>query len=294
MSGNHDDNSDLGQSYNFDFINPKMGLNFQMNKQQRLFASFAVAQREPSRSDFRDAPANRKPQPETLYDWELGYEYVSDKAFINLNGYYMLYKDQLVLTGEINDVGAPIMVNVPDSYRAGIEVEGGIYLSSNINWTANIALSANKIKNYTEYVDNWSYWDDPATEPYQYVTELGETDIAFSPSVTAASQLNWTPAKGITLSLLSKYVSDQYIDNTSNEARKLDAWFVNDLLANYDFSIPSVGDFNLGIKVNNLLNEKYESNAWVYQYYYAGEHDVLDGYFPQAGTNFMVRLGMKF
>ncbi len=294
MSGTHDDNTDLGQSYNFDFLNPKMGINFQMNQHQRLFASFAVAQREPSRSDFRDAPADRKPEPETLYDWELGYEYATDKAFINLNGYYMLYRDQLVLTGEINDVGAPIMVNVPDSYRAGIEIEGGIYLSSRINWTANVALSTNKIKNYTEYVDNWSYWDDMANEPYQYVTELGETDIAFSPSVTAASQLNWTPAKGMTISLLSKYVSDQYIDNTSNENRKLDAWFVNDLLANYDFSIPSVGDFNLGVKVNNLLNEKYESNAWVYQYYYAGEHDVLDGYFPQAGTNFMVRLGMKF
>ena len=188
----------------------------------------------------------------------------------------------------------PIMVNVPDSYRAGVEIESGVMITSNFNWTGNIALSANKIKNYTEYVDNWSYWSDPDNEPYQYVTELGETDIAFSPSITAASQFSVMPADGLTLSLLSKYVGDQYIDNTSNEDRKLSAWLVNDILVNYDFTIPSVGDFNLGFKVNNILDEEYESNAWVYRYYYAGEHDVLDGYFPQAGTNVMVRLGMKF
>jgi len=294
MTGNHDDNSDLTQSYNFDFVNPKLGINYQLSQQQRIFASFGIAQREPSRSDFRDAPADRKPTPETLYDWEIGFEHNTNNAFARINAYYMLYKDQLVLTGEINDVGAAIMVNVPDSYRAGIEVEAGVIINSKFNWTGNVALSANKIKNYTEYVDNWSYWDDPENEPYQYITELGETDIAFSPSVTAASQFSWMPASGLSISLLSKYVGEQFIDNTSNNDRKLDAWFVNDLLVNYDFILPSVGEFNLGLKVNNLLNEEYESNAWVYRYYYAGEHDVLDGYFPQAGTNFMLRLGMKF
>jgi iron complex outermembrane receptor protein len=294
MTGTHDDNADLTQSYNFDFLNPKMGINFQLNQQQRIFAAFAVAKREPSRSDFRDAPANRKPTPETLYDWELGYEHSTNNAFLNVNAYYMLYKDQLVLTGEINDVGAAMMVNVPDSYRMGIELEGGIIITPDFNWTGNLALSANKIENYTEYVDNWSHWDDPENQPFQYVTELGETDIAFSPSVTAASQFNWMPTKGLTLSLLSKYVGEQFIDNTSNDNRKLDAWFVNDLLVNYDFTLPSIGDFNFGFKINNLLDEEYESNAWVYRYYYADEHDVLDGYFPQAGTNFMVRLGMRF
>ncbi len=294
MSGTHDDNRDLTQDYTFGFVNPKLGISWNINHKQRVFASFAMAQREPSRSDFRDAPANRKPTPETLFDWELGYELKYDKAFLNLNAYYMMYKDQLVLTGEINDVGTAMMVNVPESYRTGIEIQGGIVLRSNLNCTANATLSANKIKNYTEYVDNWSYWDAPETEPYQYITELGETDIAFSPNITAASRFNWMPAKGLTLSLLSKYVGEQFIDNTSNDERKLDAWFVNDFLANYDFTIPSVGEFNLGLKVNNLLNEEYESNAWVYRYYYAGQHDVLDGYYPQAGINFMVRLGLRF
>lgn len=287
MTGTHDDNSDLTQDYNFDFVNPKLGINWNISQQQRLFASFAMAQREPSRSNFRDAPLNRKPTAETLYDWELGYELRNDKAFLNLNAYYMLYEDQLVQTGEINDVGGPMMVNVPDSYRTGIEIQGGLVLRSNLNWTANATLSANKIKNFTEYVDDWDTW-------VQHTKELGETDIAFSPNLTAASQFNWIPAKGLTLSLLSKYVGEQFIDNTSNDERKLDAWFVNDFLANYDFTIPSVGEFNLGLKVNNLLNEEYESNAWVYRYYYSGQHDVLDGYFTQAGTNFMVRLGMKF
>jgi iron complex outermembrane receptor protein len=155
-------------------------------------------------------------------------------------------------------------------------------------------LSSNKINDFTEYVDNWSYWDDPDNEPYQIVTNLGRTDIAFSPEVVAGSRLAWKPVPAVTLTFVSKYVGKQYIDNTSSEERKLDPWFVNDLMANYNFDIKSVGNFGLSLYVNNVFNEMYESNAWVYQYYYAGEHDVLDGYFPQAGTNVMVRLVMNF
>jgi iron complex outermembrane receptor protein len=126
------------------------------------------------------------------------------------------------------------------------------------------------------------------------VNQLGKTDIAFSPEVTAASRFAWKPLHGLTLSLLSKYVGKQYIDNSSNEERKLDAWFVNDIMVGYGFVIKKVGSFDLGLKVNNIFNEEYESNAWVYQYYYNGKHDVMDGYFPQAGTNVMVRLAMRF
>ena len=294
MAGIHDDLSDITQTHLFNFVNPKAGINWNLSDKNRIFASFGMARREPTRSDFRDAPADRTPKEEILYDYEFGYSFKTNRVSVNANLFFMDYKDQLVLTGEINNVGTPIMVNVPESYRKGIEVSGNFVLRSNINWGVNISLSSNKIDNFTEYVDNWSYWDDPQNEPYQIVTNLGKTDIAFSPDIVAGSNLSWKPWKDVTLSLMSKYVGKQYIDNTSSEERKLDPWFVNDLMANYNFNIKEIVNFELGLMVNNIFNEEYESNAWVYQYYYAGEHDVLDGYFPQAGTNFMLRLVMRF
>ena len=173
-------------------------------------------------------------------------------------------------------------------------MSGNFVLRSNINWGLNVSYSSNKIENFTEYVDNWSYWDDPENEPYQIVTDLGLTDISFSPDVVAASNLAWKPVPDVTLAFISKYVGKQYIDNTSSEERKLDPWFVNDFTANYDFKIRNIGSFSLNLLVSNVFNEEYESNAWVYQYYYAGQHDVMDGYFPQAGTNFLLRLVMRF
>lgn len=289
MNGLHDDFTNLTQSHNFNFFNPKLGINYSINDHHRLYASFATTEREPTRSDFRDAPKGRKPHAERLMDYELGYDLTNSNVFLNLNGFYMKYKDQLALTGQINNVGAPIMVNVPESYRVGVEVSGGLTLCPRLNWTGNVSFSANKIKNFTEYVDNWDNWETGEQE----IKELGKTDIAFSPEITAASQFNYMPAKNLTLSLMSKYVGDQYIDNTSCNERKLDAWFVNDMLLNYDFRVNKIGDFALGLKVNNLFNEEYESNAWVYRYYYGGEHNVLDGYFPQAGTNYMLRLTLK-
>ncbi len=294
MAGMHDDLSDLTQSYTFNFVNPKAGITWNIAKQHRIFASFALAQREPTRNDFRDAPADRKPTEEKLYDYEFGYRWRTNRISVDANLFYMEYNDQLVLTGEINNVGSSIMVNVPESYRKGIEVSGAFVLRSNVNWSLNASFTSNKINNYTEYVDNWSYWDDPDNEPYQVVKKIGRTDIAFSPEMTAASRLAWKPVNGLTLSLLSKYVGKQFIDNSSNEERKLDPWFVNDIMINYGFVVKKVGSFDLGMKVNNVFNQEYESNAWVYQYYDSGEHDVLDGYFPQAGTNIMVRLAMKF
>jgi iron complex outermembrane receptor protein len=294
MSGIHDALNDITQQHLFNFVNPKAGINWNLSDKHRVFASFAMAQREPTRSDFRDAPADRRPKEEILYDYEFGYSFKSNRVSVDANLFYMDYKDQLVLTGEINNVGSPIMVNVPESYRKGIELSGTFVLRPNINWGLNVSLSSNKINDFTEYVDNWSYWDDPDNEDYQIVTHLGRTDIAFSPDVVAGSRLGWKPVSDVTLTLISKYVGKQYIDNTSSEERKLDPWFVNDFMANYDFNVRNVGNFGLSLLVNNIFNEKYETNAWVYQYYYAGEHDVLDGYFPQAGTNVMVRLVMNF
>ena len=294
MTGTNDDLSDLTRSHIFNFANPKAGLSWNINDHNRIFASFGISNREPTRTDFKDAPADKQPKPERLNDYEFGYSWKNVHLLLGINLFYMDYTDQLVLTGEINNVGVPIMVNVPDSYRKGIEISGDFVLRSNIRLSLNASFSSNKINDFTEYVDNWSYWDDPDNEPVQIVTHLGQTDISFSPEIITSGSLSWKPVTGLTFSLLTKYVGKQYIDNTSSEDRKLDPWFVSNLIADYELNVKDIVNFEFGLKVNNLFNEMYESNAWVYQYYYDGEHEVMDGYFPQAGTNFLVRFAMRF
>ncbi|MFT3740113.1 MAG: TonB-dependent receptor [Breznakibacter sp.] len=294
LEGTHDDLSDLTRQMSFDFFNPKFGANYKVDDRIRAYASVAVANREPSRNDFRDADISKLPTSERLIDYEAGIEAANHWAAIRVNGFYMAYKDQLVLTGEINNVGSPIMTNVPNSYRKGLEVSGGIKLTGKLNWTANVVLSANKIKDFTEHVDNWSYWDDPDNEPYQYVTALGTTDIAFSPNVTAASRIDFQFAKNWNTALQTRYVGKQYIDNTSDNERMLDAYLVNDWYLNYRTQMKGIATIDLGLQVNNLLSEKYISNAWVYSYYYSSKRGVLDGYFTQAPRNYMVRMALTF
>lgn len=294
MAGLHDDFTDLTLNQRFTFMNPKGGINYTFGQGGRAFASVAVANREPSRNDFRDADIGKKPTSEKLIDYEAGVEWKQDKWGIQLNAFYMDYTDQLVLTGEVNNVGSAIMANVPNSFRRGIEVSAGIQLASQLNWMGSVSVSENKIEDFTEYVDNWSYWDDPDNQPFQYVTHLGTTDIAFSPSVVAASRLEWTPLQRWSASWLSKYVDDQFIDNTSNPNRKLSDYWVNDVVINYHLPVKNWVTFDFGVQVNNVLDEQYISNAWVYRYNYAGEEDVLDGYFPQAGRHVMGRMKVTF
>jgi iron complex outermembrane receptor protein len=199
----------------------------------------------------------------------------------------MLYKDQLIQTGEINDVGSAIMVNVDDSYRAGIEFTAGLKIIRNLNWDVNTTFSQNKIKNFTEYVDNWDTWG-------QDEFNLGKTDLSFSPNVIVNSKLSFEPTERFNISLLSNYVGDQYIDNTSNADRKLNAWFVNNLKFDYTMKCKLFNEVKLHLMVNNLFDVNYESNAWVYSYIYGGDRYKMDGYFPQAGTNFLAGIDFKF
>ncbi len=295
IKGINDDGRDITiYGLDFDFINPKFGLFYQINDLNNTYASFSVAHREPNRSNYIDAPAEKIPTREVLYDFELGYNLNLNKARLSLNIYNMNYKDQLVLTGEINDVGDAIMVNVPNSYRRGIEAAGSFKISRFLNWNGNITLSTNKITDFTEYVDNWNYWDDPENQPLQYSTNLGKTDISFSPGLIAGSLLNLMPSHGLSISLLSKYVGKQYIDNTSADERSLSPYFVNDLYVNYKIQLEFIGEINLKLMINNILNEKYETNAWIYRYYYDQVHYALDGYFPQAGTNLIAGMSVRF
>lgn len=283
IEGIHDDQRRLDQSHLFNFFNPKAGMNISFNERQRLYLSLAVANREPSRDNYRDADEGYTPQPERLYDLELGYEWSDTHLQFGTNFYWMQYKNQLVLTGKINNVGDPIMMNVPDSYRAGIELQGNAQLAPSLHLIANLTLSRNKIKNLTEYVDNWDTGD-------QQSIYYKETDISFSPPVIAGLSIQYMPLQSLTFMLQSKYVGKQYIDNSSSNERKLHPYFVSDLRIDYSLSIPYIRDLNLFFVINNIFDHKYESNAWVYSYIYENQRRKMDGYFPQAGIHFIAGL----
>jgi len=288
IDGTDDDLRDISQKHKFNFFNPKTGIFYQPASNQELYISFSVANREPNRVAYTDIdPDDKQPVHETLYDTELGYNFRSTLFTGSLNLYYMLYDDQLVLTGQINNVGNPIMVNVDDSYRAGAELQAGIKILPNLEWHGNATFSRNKIKNFTEYIDNW---DTGSQKSF----DLGTTDIAFSPNIIANSQLLFIPSKSMEIQFISSYVGKQYIDNTSGEDRMIEPYFVNNLQIGYSFKTGFFQKIKLRFMVNNLFNEKYESNAWVYSYLFNGERYKMDGYFPQAGRHFMIGADIKF
>jgi iron complex outermembrane recepter protein len=287
IKGLHDDQRDLTRSTSFDFFNPKYGLNIELGPGKRLYASFAVANREPSRSDFRDADDEVVPKAEKLMDYEMGIDWMAGRWGFQINGFYMDYQDQLVLTGKINNVGAYIMNNVPESYRAGVELSGQVMISPRLQWGGNMVLSSSKIKAFTEYVDNWDTWG-------QEVNALGTTDVAFSPDLTFASRFEAEALKNLKAILNTRYVGKQFVDNSSSVDRQLDSYLVNDLVLRYQIERPGLPHIELGAQINNLLDEKYISNAWVYSYVFNGQRDVLDGYYPQAGRHFMGQVVVRF
>jgi iron complex outermembrane receptor protein len=198
----------------------------------------------------------------------------------------MDYKNQLVLTGEINDVGYAIMANVPTSYRTGIEISASAKLFKRLLWEANATVSKNEILNFTEYVDDWDTWS-------QRANFLGKTDIAFSPAITAMNHFGLDIVKGLRLDITSNYVGKQYIDNTSSDSRSLHAYLINNAQLSYTLHLNFIKEIQFSFMLNNFLNEQYESNAWVYPYYYNGQEAVMDGYFPQAGINFLGGVKVK-
>lgn len=286
IKGIDSDLRDVSQKHDFLFFNPKLGLNLEINENHRVFASFAVANREPNRSNYTDAKPGNTPTSERLFDYELSYKLSETNFLFEANLFYMNYKDQLVLTGEINDVGGAVMVNVDKSYRTGIELSGAASVTKNFSWNGNLSLSRNKIKNFVEHVDNWETGE-------QTVTDLGTTDLAFSPNVTANSVFSYNKS-GFGAQLISQYVGKQYIDNSSNNDRSLDAYTVSNMNFSYEFKPKFAESLKFNVLVNNILNAEYESNAWVYSYITGGERYAMDGYFPQAGINFMAGVSLRF
>ncbi|HLV40681.1 MAG TPA: TonB-dependent receptor [Brumimicrobium sp.] len=281
---------EVDQRVYYNFFNPKAGLSYRFNAQNTVYASYAIANREPVRKDFREKTAGNRPSHEVLYNLEAGYRFTHKKAFLNANVYHMMYDNQLVLTGEINDVGGYTRTNVKESYRLGLELEGGYQVFKKLGVTANLGLSQNKIKNFVEYVDSYdASWN---TIP-QTVIDYGTTDLAFSPSVIAGLALNYAPVKGLRISLMNKYVGKQFLDNTSDDTRALDGYFVSHLDISYSFSALGFEEITVGGKVNNLFNELYENNGYTFSYLVAGDRTQENFYYPQAGRHFMVRLLLK-
>ncbi|MBV1888216.1 MAG: TonB-dependent receptor, partial [Urechidicola sp.] len=268
----------------FNFFNPKAGVTYRANDDNNFYLSYARANREPNRNDYK----NGNPKPETLNDFELGWRLNKETFKINSNIYYMRYKDQLVLTGEINDVGAPIRANVGDSYRLGIEIDANFQLGSKFSIQPNIALSTNKNIDFT------TTWDGE-------VVDLGNTNISFSPNIVAGNMLNFYPIKQVQITLLSKYVGEQSMGNVDTNGSKLDAYFVNDLNINYEINPKKIiKSIVFSALVNNIFNEKYVSNGYYYTYddtwSVPGETTTIDGagYYPQATTNFLVGMTLVF
>ncbi len=287
IAGTHDNLQDISQEHPFDFFNPKAGVNYRINSKLSTYLSFAISHREPGRSVYRDAVEGQNITAETLRDLELGSRFHYGIVHGEVNFYYMNYKNQLVLTGEVNNVGEPLMVNVPESYRAGVELSTTVQFSPKLAWSNSLTLSRNKIKNFTDKVIDFA--------DFQYIeTEIPETDISFSPNIIEDSHLEYRFLKHTSIAFDSKYVGKQYIDNTSGEDRKLDPYWVNDIMISHTFSPHFVNKISIYFKLNNIFNEMYENNAWVYRYYYQGTYYEESAYYPQAGINFMGGISIDF
>lgn len=291
-AGDDNDGQLIDVDENYAFFNPKVGATYQFSPTTQAYVSFAVGNREPVRSDFTDNPTDNIPEAESLNNLELGFRKVESDFTYSVNYFYMGYENQLIVTGELNDVGANIRTNVPDSYRTGIELQAGVALADPLLLNVNATFSQNRIKNFTEVLYDYG----AAFDEFNIVeNNFTDTDIAFSPSVVSGAQLIYTPVKNFNVALLSKYVSKQYLDNTSNEDRVIDAYFVSDLRFDYSFTTDVIKEVRLGLLVNNLFGQEYVSNGYTFGYSGGPDFNVRENYFyPQALTNFMASLSLRF
>ncbi len=278
------DNPILQISNQYNFFNPKLGISYKKNNWMSYF-SFSVANKEPNRDDF-EAGMNQQPSPEKLYDWEAGMEYKTANASWAANLYYMNYKDQLVLTGMINDVGAYTRTNIPDSYRAGIELQGSYAFRSWLKASANLSFSKNRIRNFAEYIDDY---DNGGQKTNVYT----EVDIAYSPDIVGAATISLLPVKNMNLDLVSKYVGKQYLDNTGQDSRSLSSYYTQDVRLGYQFSKSWMKNMELVFQVYNLFDKKYEPNGYTFSYYYNNQLTTENYYFPMAGRNWMAGINIK-
>ena len=268
----------------FRFFNPKAGITYTLNQASSIYGYFGIANKEPRRDDYESGSI----KPERLQDYELGYKFKNKKTSLNINAFYMRYKNQLVATGALNDVGSPVFENSGKSYRAGIEIEGAIKIIPKVMLQPNLTLSTNKNEDF--------YFERDGV-----LTNLGNTNIAYSPNMVIGNVLTYSPIKTLQISLLTKYVGKQYMGNIDAEKSILPDYTTSDLNINYEWKIKK------GIKsivfsglINNIFDRTYESNGYFYTY----DDDFSNpsaittiegvGFYPQAGINFLVGMNLKF
>jgi iron complex outermembrane receptor protein len=274
-------NTDLEIERKFNFFNPKMGLTYQ-SKNIFYYTSIAVANKEPNRDDF-EASATDQPRSEQLVDLETGFEFKRPKYAINANVYYMNYKDQLVLTGKINDVGAYTRTNVPKSYRAGLELQFKYSFNKYFNSSYSITYSQNKIEAFTEYIDDYDQFK-------QVAIQHKNTNIALSPSLITNRTFNWKPNDKLSVFWTTKYTSEQFLDNTQNKDRKLDAFFINDLNAQWTVMNKRKFTMLLQVYANNVLDVQYAPNGYTFSYIYDRTLTTSNNFYPMAGRNYWISL----
>ncbi len=282
-SGISSDIVPLNVDETYSFFNPKAGVSFQLNDANQFYASYGRAHREPTRNDFEEDITT----PEKLDDFELGWRYASEAVQVNTNFFYMDYKDQLVLSGELNDVGAPLRTTSGESYRLGLEVDTNITITNQISLRPNVALSSNKNVDFV------------ASQNGELVN-LGNTNISFSPEIVAGNMLEYRPVKNVQVALLSKFVGEQFMGNIDSEVSKLDSYFINNLNVAYRWeNVPFVNEILFTGLVNNIFNVEYVSNGYFFTF-----DDVNDqgntvtfegaGFYPQAKINFLLGATIKF
>lgn len=270
-SGTKDDQSKYDIDEQFNFFNPKLGLSYTLSEKNILYSSYAIANREPNRSDYIDGDI--KPKPEHLGNFELGWRRNSSRYAMEVNYYLMSYKDQLVLTGQLDNAGYPIRANVGKSYRTGVELSGIIRFSEKWSWNVNATWSVNKNQDFVMVDSN----NLPLTK---------NTSVILSPGLIGGSQLSWNVFSHFQVTWLSKYVGKQYLDNTQDEKLVLNSYFINDLRMNYQILPMGMKEIGLSLLLNNLMDIKYSSNGYAY--------GGTPYYYPQAGRNFMVMATLKF
>ncbi|TWR30685.1 TonB-dependent receptor [Mucilaginibacter pallidiroseus] len=294
--------NNVQQNATLNFFNPKAGITYEFDAHNNVYASFAVGNHEPNRDDYTNSTPQSRPKPENLKDFELGYRTSSDVFKGGINLFYMLYKNQLILTGALNDVGSATRRNVDKSYRAGIELDGRVKLARQLSWGATATISTNKIKNYSQFFTNY---DDNS----QVLLFLPKTDIAYSPSFIGSSEISYSPVKGGEIAFISKYISSQYLDNTSNTNpegfpvaasnkyimnRQLSGYFVSDVRLRYNFSTRAVKNIGIGLLVNNIFSKEYEANGATYPGISGGMVSNYNYFFPQATRNFLASVNLSF
>jgi iron complex outermembrane receptor protein len=266
----------------FRFFNPKAGVNYQLDSKNSFYGYFGIANKEPRRDDYESGAI----KPERLFDYELGWKFNSKKVRLSANSFYMRYNDQLVATGEFNDVGSAKFINIPKSYRLGIEVESTINIIDKLILQPNVTISSGKSQDFNFQLNG-------------NLENLGSTNLSYSPNLVAGNRFSYLPVKGLQLSLLSKFVGEQFMGNIDSDVSKLESYFINDFNFSYDWQI------NKGIKsivfsalVNNIFDVEYESNGYFYTYDDDSSGSTITyggaGFFPQAGINFLLGMSLKF